>query len=94
MVEDAVNSAAGRLRADVGRARQDLRRIAQDLANLLRSTRGVGRSATTKVGGRFKDMPAAVGDRVGDAIEAKPLAVIGTAFAARLIAGVLLSRRD
>jgi hypothetical protein len=93
MVEDAVNTAAGRLRADIGRTREDLRRLARDLANLLKSTRGVGRSATTRVGGRFKDMPGAVGGKVGDAIEARPIAVIGTAFAAGLIAGMLLGRR-
>lgn len=95
MVEDAVNSAAGRLRADIDRFREDLRRLAQDLAGLVKAVKGSGRSATARMGGRFRDMPEAVGDKVGSAIDAHPVAVIGTAFAAGLIAGLLMgSRRD
>lgn len=95
MVEDAVNSATGRLRADIDRFRDDLKRLGQDLASLLKGAQGRGRSASARMGGRFKGMPGAMGDKVGNAIESRPLAVIGTAFAAGLIAGILMGgRRD
>jgi len=90
--DDSVNTAAGRLRADINRFREDLCKMGQDVASLLRQGLGAGKSATTNIGGRFKDAHGAMGEKVGGAIESKPLVVIGTAFAAGLLAGMLLRR--
>ncbi|HYE62034.1 MAG TPA: hypothetical protein VD997_08545 [Phycisphaerales bacterium] len=94
---DAVNTAAGRLRGDVDRFREDLKQLGQDFANLVKHGLSSGKSAGSRFGGRMKGAPGEIGDKlggkVGDAIENRPLAVIGTAFAAGILAGMLLKRR-
>lgn len=91
---DAVNTAAGRLRGDVDRFREDLKQLGNDFASLLKSGLGAGKKAGTQFGGRMKGAPGELGNKVTDAIENRPLAVIGTAFAAGILAGILLRRRS
>jgi hypothetical protein len=91
---DAVNTAAGRLKGDMDRFRQDLTQLGQDFASLIKNGLGAGKSAGNRFGGRIKGAPGELGNKFTDAIETRPLAVIGTAFAAGILAGMLLKRRS
>jgi|GEM_PF-1892986 len=94
---DAVNTAAGRLKGDVERFREDLNKVGEDFANLVKHGLRSGKSAGANMSGRLKSAPGdltnKLGDSVGTVIESRPMAVIGTAFAAGILAGMLLKRR-
>jgi ElaB/YqjD/DUF883 family membrane-anchored ribosome-binding protein len=91
--ETTAATAYGRLKGDMDCVREDLKKLGDDFASLVKHGLRSGKSAGAKLGGRLKNAPAELGNRVTDAIETRPLAVIGTAFAAGILAGMLLKRR-
>jgi ElaB/YqjD/DUF883 family membrane-anchored ribosome-binding protein len=94
---DTVNTASGRLKGDMDRFRQDLKQLGDDFASMVKHGLSSGKAAGSSFGGRMKSAPGELSDklgsRMGDVIENRPLAVIGTAFAAGILAGMLLKRR-